>query len=255
MARRLYTFTVSHFSEKGRWSLDYKGVPYEERRLLPGLHVAVTKRIAPGTSVPVFVDGDRVVQGSTAIIDYADGHWPDRPLTPSNSADRERALELERWLDRELGEPLRRVFYFHALPHRRTVVALFTQGAPFWARIFYGVGFNGVASVIRKMYDVTSENAAMDRDRLKAVFERLDELLEGRRYLVGDRFSRADLTLAALAAPMWDPPEHSTRWPPEDAYPPAVTALRAEFVGTKAHDHVMRMYREHRKNPPPSAAG
>ena len=33
----LYTFQVSHFSEKARWALDWKGVKYHERRLLPGL--------------------------------------------------------------------------------------------------------------------------------------------------------------------------------------------------------------------------
>ena len=46
-----------------------------------------------------------------------------------------------------------------------------------------------------------------------AVFEKLESLLADRRYLLEDRFTRADLTLAALTAPMWDPPEHPTRWP------------------------------------------
>jgi glutathione S-transferase len=32
---RLYTFTISHFAEKARWSLDYKGIPYQEQRLVP----------------------------------------------------------------------------------------------------------------------------------------------------------------------------------------------------------------------------
>ena len=41
---RLYTFQVSHFAEKARWALDWKGVEYEERRLLPGPHLAVTLR-------------------------------------------------------------------------------------------------------------------------------------------------------------------------------------------------------------------
>jgi hypothetical protein len=64
--------------------------------------------------------------------------------------------------------------------------------------------------------------------------------------LASQATARADLTLAALAAPMWDPPEHAMRWPPEDIWPPEVSALRARFVGTRAHDHVLRMYRQHR---------
>jgi glutathione S-transferase len=252
MTPRLYTFMISHYAEKARWALDYKGVEYREVRLLPGMHFPVIKRIAPGTSVPVLVDGDRIVQGSSAIIDYADERWPDRPLTPSGDEERARAIELEAWLDRELGETLRRVFYFHALPHKRAVVALFSQGGPFWAPLFYGLAFGTVAGVIRRMYAITEENVAVDRGRLDAVFERLEGLLDDRRYLSEDRFTRADLTLAALAAPMWDPPEHPTKWPPTDIYPPEVLALRARFVSTRAHDHVMRMYREHRRTMRPA---
>ena len=65
-----------------------------------------------------------------------------------------------------------------------------------------------IANRIRQMYAITAENVALDMDRVTAAYERLDTLLENRRYLVGDRFSRADLTLAALAAPTWRPPEH-----------------------------------------------
>ena len=36
--RRLYTFRISHFSEKARWALDLQGLPYEESTLLPGPH-------------------------------------------------------------------------------------------------------------------------------------------------------------------------------------------------------------------------
>ncbi len=50
---RLYTFNVSHFSEKARWALDYEGISYEERVLLPGPHQFLTRRIAPRTHVPV----------------------------------------------------------------------------------------------------------------------------------------------------------------------------------------------------------
>ena len=112
---RLYTFQVSHFAEKARWALDWKGVKYQERRLLPGPHLAVTRRLGKVTSVPILVCDGQVVQGSSAIIDFADERWPDRPLTSQTAAERDRERELERWLDDELGAPVRRVFYFHAL--------------------------------------------------------------------------------------------------------------------------------------------
>ena len=110
MTPRLYTFAISHFAEKARWALDYKGIEYEEKRLVPGSHIPIIRRIAPRTMVPVLVDGELVIQGSSAIIDHVDTLIPERPLTPSDASERERARELEPWLDRELGEPLRPSF-------------------------------------------------------------------------------------------------------------------------------------------------
>jgi glutathione S-transferase len=243
---RLYTFQVSHFAEKARWALDWKGVKYQECRLLPGPHLAVTRRIGKVTSVPILMCDARVVQGSSAIIDFADARWPDRPLTSQTPAERDRERELESWLDDELGAPVRRVFYFHALGEPDLMRSLFTQGGPWWGRLFYRVGYRAVANRIRAFYKINADTAEEDRKRVDAVFARVDQLLEGRRYLVGDHFGRADLTLAALAAPLWHPPEHCTRWPPEEAYPALLRELRAELGRGRVRDHVLRMYRAHR---------
>ena len=249
MKPRLYTFMISHFCEKARWALDYKAVDYVEERLVPGSHVPIVKRMAPDTSVPVLSDGENVIQGSSAIIDYAERHWRGPALTPQDHVERDAALACEAWLDRELGEPLRRVFYFHALHHRRLVLYFLEQGGPWWGRLLSRLGYGLLAGRIRDMYAITADNAARDETRIHAVFERIDALLAERRYLEGTRFSRADLTLAALAAPMWRPEEHPTRWPPPELYPPEILALGARFGNTRTHDHVMRLYRERRWMP------
>jgi len=123
---------------------------------------------------------------------------------------------------------------------------LLTQRGPWWGHLLYRVGYRALASRIRALYEVNADTAEQDRKRVDAVFARVDQLLEGRPYLVGDRFGRADLTLAALAAPLWCPPEHSTRWPPEEAYPARLRELRAEWGRWRAREHVLRLYREHR---------
>ncbi len=69
------------------------------------------------------------------------------------------AIELERWLDREFGEPVRRVFYFHALNHPGLLIPLFIQGEPWWGRLFCRVGFRTIANRMRQMYAITAENA------------------------------------------------------------------------------------------------
>jgi glutathione S-transferase len=37
----LWQIEVSHFSEKARWALDYKGVEHKRSSPLPGAHIAV----------------------------------------------------------------------------------------------------------------------------------------------------------------------------------------------------------------------
>ena len=111
-----------------------------------------------------------------------------------------------------------------------------------------------IANRIRQTYEITPENVALDMDRVTDAYERLDTLLENRRYLVGDQFSRADLTLAALAAPTWRPPEHSTYWPPDELYPLEIKAFWARLAKTRTREHILRMYREHRL-PKPDARG
>lgn len=246
MSPRLYTFAISHFAEKARWALDYKGIDYVERVLLPGSHFLVVRRMAPKTTVPVLRDDATVVQGSSEIIDYVDAKYPRAPLTPEAPKDRASAVDLERWLDVEFGTTLRRVMYFHVLADRELVTGLFTQRGPRWGRAFYTAMFPLVRHGIRRMYAIQPENAARDRERIDAGLARLDELLDGNRYLVGDGFSRADLTLAALAAPLVGPAEHSMRWPSPESYPPEVASLRDRFSRSRAFEHVLRMYSEHR---------
>src|SRR5262249_29734699 len=140
----LYTFNISHFAEKARWAMDRCGVAYQERVLLPGLHMRKIRRLGQGaTSVPALVDGRKAVQGSSAIISYIDERWlePERRLTPAEPELRARALDLERWMDAEIGESCRRFFYHHALPVREFVATLFTGRGPWWGRAFFRLAY------------------------------------------------------------------------------------------------------------------
>jgi len=64
----LYQFQFSHFCEKACWALDYKGLSYIRKNLLPGIHIKVARRLAPKSCLPILVDNETVVQDSTSII-------------------------------------------------------------------------------------------------------------------------------------------------------------------------------------------
>ena len=103
---KLVTFGISHFCEKARWALDWHGITYDEISWPPGVHLVLTKRCgAKCTTLPIVLDGERVIQGSGAIIDWADQRRQnrDRTLTVADS------LEIEQRADNFIGVHVRRL--------------------------------------------------------------------------------------------------------------------------------------------------
>jgi glutathione S-transferase len=242
---KLYTFNISHFSEKARWTLDYEGIPYEERVLLPGPHQLVTRRIAPRTQVPVLEHDGQYVQGSSAIIDYVADRLGGTKLTPIDPTERAKARELENTLDPAVGRGVQQVLYSAFLKDRRTVIDLWSFGGPFWARGFYAVAFPAVASAVKRLYKTTDvEGVAEAKKRFVTTFDELDALLATQPYLGGDTPNRSDITLAALLAPVCRVPEHRMKWP---AMPPELADLETSLSGRPTWNHVLQMYHDHRK--------
>jgi len=241
---RLYTFNISHFSEKARWALDYEGIAYDERVLLPGPHQLVTRRIARRTHVPVLEHDGQYVQGSSAIIDYVADRLGGARLTASDPAERAKTLELENRLDQAFGRGVQQVLYSVLLKDRRTVVDLWSSGGPFWAGGFYALAFPAIASVVMRMYKTTDvEGVARAKQRFVTTFDELDAVLTRQPYLGGDAPNRIDITLAALLAPVCRVTEHRVKWP---AMPAELADFEASLSGRPTWNHVLRMYRDHR---------
>jgi glutathione S-transferase len=70
-------------------------------------------------------------------------------------------------------------------------------------------------------------------------------LRDGRPYLHGDRWTRADLTAAALLGPLAAPKEHPMAH--AIALPQAVSATMQAWAGRPALQFVRRMYAVHRQ--------
>jgi glutathione S-transferase len=71
-------------------------------------------------------------------------------------------------------------------------------------------------------------------------------LADGRRFLVGDRFSAADLTFAALAAPIVLPAGYGSPLPPLSALPAAMVCEVERLRAHPAGGFATRMYAEER---------
>ena len=242
---KLYTFNISHFAEKARWTLDYEGISYEERVLLPGPHQLVTRRMAQRTHVPILDHDGHCVQGSSAIIDYVADRLGGTKLTALDPIARAKTLELEKTLDHAFGRGVQQVLYSALLKDRRTVIDLWSSGGPFWARGFYTVAFPAVASAVKRMYKTSdAEGVARAKQRFLTTFDELDAVLSKQPYLGGDTPNRSDITLAALLAPVCRAPEHRVAWP---ALPRELADLEASLRDRPTWNQVLRMYRDHRK--------
>jgi hypothetical protein len=70
---RLATFATSHFCEKARWALEWHGIVFDEVTWPPGLHRILAARAgAKETSLPLLIGCGEIVEGSSAIINWAE---------------------------------------------------------------------------------------------------------------------------------------------------------------------------------------
>ena len=201
---RLVTFGMSHFCEKARWALDWHGIAYEEISWPPGVHLILAKRYgAKGTTLPILFDDKVLVEGSGAIIDWADRKTPDssRRLTLAD------AREIEQRADDVIGIHVRRLGYAEMLPTFPHLAkpALFRDTSSLH-RFVGNIMWPVTRRTMMRVYDITPQAAAESRSKLEGELDWLDNKLnDGRPYLAGDRFSRADLTVASLLAPFARP--------------------------------------------------
>jgi glutathione S-transferase len=240
----LWQFRASHFNEKVRWALDWKGIVHERRSLLPGPHVPVVMWLTGQKSVPVLrLDGETLCD-STRIIAALERRFPARPLYPADPALRARALELEELFDEELGPHVRRCVFHALLPDTDFASSVMTIGSAPLTRAMYRAAFPLTRVVMRLDMGITDDGAARSLARVEAAFDRLEREIGPHGYLVGDGFTVADLTAAALLWPLVLAPEFP--YPMPTPMPPAVEGILARFRERRGFAWAGEMYRRHR---------
>jgi glutathione S-transferase len=235
---RLYQFPFSHYCEKARWALDRKGIGYYARNLLPGLHVGPARKVARSTSLPILVDEHGATQGSSVILDHLDRCHAQAPLTPSEPTLAEEARCWERRLDEEVGVTLRLWFYHHTLQDRRLALGFLTRGATWRGRLLLAAIFPRLRRAMRERMGIDAASAERAERRLRAALDELDATVETTTFLVGESFSRADLTACALLEPLCAPGRRRD----ELAFPQAVLAVRDELSARPFFGWVARTY-------------
>jgi glutathione S-transferase len=245
---RLVTLPISHYCEKARWGLDRAGVEYREERHVQGIHRIYSRRAGGHGTLPVLVTPEGSLAESEEILIWADQRTaPEGRLFPAGGEERERALALCRRYDRELGPRGRRLIYVHMLPQRDLVIRFNDLGVPGWEDGLLRHTWPVMTRFVARALDIRPGVEAEDEPAVWREFDFTAELLaEGGPYLSGARFGAADLTFAALAAPVISPPEYGIPLPQPDLMSAETADLVTRFREHPAGRHALRMFAEHR---------
>jgi glutathione S-transferase len=199
----LWHLEISHYNEKARWALDYKGVAHVRRAVRPGRQELTARRLRAGRTLPVLEMDGRAIGDSTKIIEEIERRWPEPPLYPADPVERSRALHLEDYFDEQCGHDARRVLFNDNLAEPETFVAM-----------LYGVDGPRIRTLtplfcqaVKRHFRIRPETVDESREKVRAAFDMLEADLGPSGYLVGESFTVADLTAASILGLIVVPPE------------------------------------------------
>jgi glutathione S-transferase len=240
----LWHLRVSHYNEKARWALDLKGLPHVRREPPPGLHplyaLALTRR---AVTLPVLKIDGRAIPDSSQIIAELEQRVPEPPLYPADPTGRERALALEEELDVSLGPDVRRFIFHHLFADPELTIRHLTVDRPGRSAHVLRRLRPVARPIMARRYRVTADGAVRAEANIWDNLDRIELELGGRDHLVGDRFTVADLTAAALLAPLLKPPEYPY---PGPAFTGELEAVRQRALAHPAGAWATEVYARHR---------
>jgi glutathione S-transferase len=201
------------------------------------------RRLTGATEVPVLREGERVIAGSARIVEHLEETFPEPRLYPADPALRQRALEIQRRFDEEVGPAIRLAMFFEVMDADFAVGA-FASGRGPLTRGTYRLAFAPVSRVMQARMHIDADNAARGRERTREALDFVVEQAGPDGSLVGDRFSVADLACAALLMPAVSVAEWGGPVLPET---PKVARWLARWSEHPGAAWVRRTYAAHRR--------
>lgn len=244
MLPRLVTIPISHYGERARWALDFAEIDYEETHHLQMFSWVAAFALGDKKSLPVLVTRERTLADSGDIVQWAHERGK-RRLFPKQSAERGEVERLSYELAGEFGVEARRIAYGW-FTHSLDVCLPYNAGrAPdYQGKIFERMGGAAVATVTRYL-QVSPGSVQRALGLVDRTFDEVARRLEdGRRFLVGDAFSAADLTFAAMCGPCLLPARYGVPLPDPGEIPAEAAARIRRWRAHPAGQFALRLYDE-----------
>jgi glutathione S-transferase len=249
---RLITIPISHYCEKARWALDWAGLRYTEDAHLQVFHYLPVRRAGGKRTVPVLCHPGGALYESTDILRFADARCSEeRKLFPKDPEERAEVERLAARFDQGLGPAGRLWLYHHLLTGAPELAPKYgCTGVPAWQRKLLPLAYPLVRLFLQRLLLTSPSSAEQAYELCQQIFDEVAaRLSSGQPYLVGTRFSAADLTFAALCAPLLMTPGYGVPLPRIEELPAdfarCVAAFRAHPAGRFALDLYVRHRRAH----------
>ncbi len=257
---KLITIPFSHYNEKARWALDYFGVEFEESKYMPVLHMpavwwatkyaedAGADRVSSRFSTPVLVceDGQRICD-SGRILHYLEERREQSiaSLYPEVQCER-----IEADLHDNLGPHTRRLVYYYILDNRKVMMQVAQKSVGKGQELLFAAAMPMGRALMKRKLKINEAQAMRSQKKIEEAMGAMSEILsDGRPFLVGDRFTAADMALACMAAPallVAQEEGFGAYFPPMELCPAPLQQFAGQMRGTLAGKHALAMFAGYR---------
>ncbi len=193
----LYDFGASPCARRCRITLLEKGLRSETQPIdLSRLEQRSPEylEINPNGFVPTLAHGERVIFESNVITEYLDDAFPDVPLYPDDPWER---AQVKMWQGAEaaMAKDYRTLMYQRVMGPVVRLTRTLDEALEVARRSTDDPADLEWERRVWSLEVLTAEEEVQYEDRLVKWLERLDRELEGKTFLVGERFSQADISV------------------------------------------------------------
>ncbi len=209
---------VSPYVRKVMFCLAQKEVAFDFDPITPFFGNEEFDRLSPLRRIPVFIDGDFVLNDSTVICEYIAERWPGPRLFPETPEDRARARWIEEYADSRIGDVMIWSLFFQRVIGPR---------------------------LLKKPTDEARVTRALAQD-IPAILDWIEAQLPEQGFLFGDDIMLADVALQASFANAayagWS--LDAARWPLTATWATRVEADRAVIPSRRWADIMVTTKRD-----------
>ncbi len=229
----LYQFELCPYCHKVRAGLEAKGIPFKKVEVNPMNKKELPELEAEGRKkVPVLEFEGEIVRDSTDILAWMEARFPERtPFLAGDTARKEKAEMIERWVDEDLTQILPTVIYgTWGEAVRAAQVTARTSNFGLVQNMAVRVGGSLIMHQVAKRILKKRGEGKSAKELLDGELDRLEAWLGDQDFLCGDTISLGDVAAHGALTCILDFPAFSfvRERPKLLAWYDRVAALRAQ---------------------------